>query len=121
MLEEKRARVAMIAPKLLPDEEFLWDVGAIWRENPYLVSRKDAEGFLILTTRRVAYGNFRMGLILDIGLEHFANVEVTKPKRTMAHLSVTLDDGKQMRFYTGKKSAYMLTEVITEYIAAAGT
>jgi hypothetical protein len=118
MIEEKQARIALITPRLRPGEEFQWDVGAIWRDNPSPVSRKDAEGFLILTTYRVAYGNARTGLTLDIGLERFASAEVTKPKRTMAHLNVGLDDGRQMRFYTGKKSAYMLADAINSYVAS---
>jgi hypothetical protein len=32
----------------------------------------------------------------------------------MAHLEVTLADGKEMRFYTGKQSAYIIAVAVME-------
>jgi hypothetical protein len=112
MLDEKAARLRLVAERVGPDEDYVWDVGAIWRENPTLVSRRDAEGFLVVTDRRLIYANHRVGVLVDLPFDRISSAQMTRRRITTAQLSVSDSEGKRMRFYTGKRSVGVILEAI---------
>jgi hypothetical protein len=111
MIEEKRARIAMVAPMLQPGEKDLWDVGAIWHENPDILGPRDGEGFLVLTDRRVLFGTPRLGVLLDLPLDAI-EANMAKDRRNMAILVLQVDGKNQMTFWTGKKSARKVVDAV---------
>ena len=84
------ARLDIISDTLESDEEIQLDVRALLLHPGSGLKKREAEGFLILTDRRLLFATGRHGILVDVQISKVTSIDL-KHRITMTHLSLQTD------------------------------
>jgi hypothetical protein len=108
--EPSRCRV--VADRLDPDEAIQFDALARWRELGNGSTNHEAEGFLVLTDRRLLFATLALGVRLDIHVSCIRNAWVTRMKAKLVHLEVETGDQDIHAFWIAKRPAWLVVGAV---------
>ena len=112
MFDDRRARLQIVASRLESGEEIQFDVLAMWRELGNQDEGGGCEGFLIMTDRRLLFGTYHLGVLVDLPVSGVRNAWVAPLKSKAAHLEVETRDHLVHAFWTGKKPAWRVVGAV---------
>jgi hypothetical protein len=113
MPQEKRARLDIINDRLQPGEAILFDVLALLLDPGGGLKPREAEGYVVLSDRRLISATEKHGILLDVAIEQI-NATTIERRFLMAHLIVSLKDGTIHTLVINKSSARALADGINQ-------
>jgi hypothetical protein len=105
-------RWELVADRLDQGEAIQFDALAMWREFSGGDEEREAEGFLVLTDRRLLFASFTHGVHLDVRISRITNAWVTRLKVKLAHLEVETGDRRVHAFWTAAKPAWLVVGAV---------
>jgi hypothetical protein len=105
-------RWELVADRLDAGEAIQFDTLAKWRELGAGHDEPEAEGFLVLTDRRLLFATFALGVHLDVRISRITNAWVTRLKARLAHLEVETGDRRVHAFWTAAKPAWLVVGAV---------
>ncbi len=105
-------RWELVADRLDPGEVIQFDTLAKWRELGVGHEEREAEGFMVLTDRRLLFATFGNGVRLDVLISRVTNAWVTPLKVKLAHLEVETRDRRIHAFWTAAKPAWRVVGAV---------
>ena len=117
MPEPKPARLGTISDRLEPDEEVLFDVLALLLDPGDGLKPREAEGYLVLTDRKLVFGTAKHGILVDAAIETITPPARVQYRITMAHLVLRLDDGAIHTLVLNKSAARGIADTINKAAA----
>ena len=105
-------RWEIVADRLDAGEMIQFDTLAKWREIGADVSEPEAEGFLVLTDRRLLFATLAEGVHFDERISRITNAWVTRLKVRLAHLEVETGDRRVHAFWTAVKPAWLVVGAV---------
>jgi hypothetical protein len=106
------SRLEIVADRLDDGEAIQFDTLAMWREFGAGESEREAEGFLVLTDRRLVFASLTHGVHLDVRISRITNAWVTRLKARLAHLEVETGDRRVHAFWTAAKPAWLVVGAV---------
>jgi hypothetical protein len=116
MDEGQQARFGMIKDRLKPGEEILYDVLALLLDPGGGLKAWEAEGYLVLSDRRLIFGTPEHGILVDVRTRQIKAPVRVRNRVLMAHLLVPLEDGTIHRLVVNKRSARAIADAINTRI-----
>ncbi len=101
-----------MADRLDAGEAIQFDTLAMWRELGAGLEEPEAEGFLVLTDRRLLFATPTHGVRLDVRISRITNAWVTRLKLRLAHLEVETGDRRVHAFWTAAKPAWRVVGAV---------
>ena len=105
MAEGSRARLDVIDDSLRFDETVLFDVLALLFDPGGGLKKREAEGYLVLTNRRLIFGTAKHGILVDLAMEEIKVPVTLRYQYMMARLVVQADPGITHTFVVNKSAA----------------
>ncbi len=105
MADARKARLDVIDDSLGFDEFVLLDVLALLFEPGGQLKKREAEGYLVLTNRRLIFGTVRHGILVDVSIKEVVAPVAITHKIMMARLLVTTVHGAQHTLVVNKSAA----------------
>ena len=93
MSEGKKARLGIIDDGIGFDEDVIVDVLALLVDPGGGLKRREAEGFLVLTNRRLVFATSKHGILVDLSMKEVEPPVTVTRKLAMARLVVSTVDG----------------------------
>ena len=116
MQDDKHARLKTINDRLEPSEEILYDVLALLLDPGGGLKAWEAEGYLVLSDRRLIFGTPEHGILVDVRTRQIKIPVRLRHRFLMAHLLVPLEDGTIYRFVVNKRSARAIADAINRRV-----
>lgn len=110
MIDERQARQKIVSDRLEPSETIQFDALAMWRE--FGMEHAEAEGFLVLTDRRLLFATLALGVLVDLQVAGIRNAWVARLNSKTAHLEIETSDQNIHAFWTGKRSAWLVVGAV---------
>jgi hypothetical protein len=85
---------------------------AMWRELGLESERAEAEGFLVLTDRRLLFATFALGVLVDPQVSRVRNAWVTRLRAKAVHLEIAESEQSVHAFGTGKRPAWLVVGAV---------
>ena len=108
MPQWRQARLGIINDRLQPDEEILFDVLALLLDPGGELKPREAEGHLVLSDRRLAFGTAKHGILVDLMVEQIKVPVKVRNRLMMAHLTMSDVYETVRTFVVNKRSAQAL-------------
>lgn len=89
---KKRSRLEAIESSLQFEEQVLSDDRALLLDAGAGLKKREAEGYLVLTDRRLLFGTSRHGILVDLDFSQIAEPATLKYRYTMSHMLVRSKD-----------------------------
>ena len=105
-------RREVLAGRLDDGETIQFDSLAIWRELGDWGRQPEAEGFLVLTDRRLLFATFSHGVEIDLRISRIKNAWATRLKLRLAHLEVETGDRRVHAFWTAIRPAWLIVGAV---------
>lgn len=105
MPDDKKARLDVIDDTIGFDETVISDVLALLFDPGGELKKREAEGHLVLTSRRLIFGTARHGILVDVARKEIDPPATIGYKWMMARLMVVTDQGTQYTFVVNKVAA----------------
>jgi hypothetical protein len=105
MAEERKARLDIIDDQLGFDENVQIDVLALLLDPGRGLKKREAEGHLVLTDRRLIFGTARHGILVDVTRKEIGAPASIIHKWMMARLEIETDTGARHTFVVNKTAA----------------
>ncbi len=105
MPDDKKARLDVIGDTLGFDETVIFDVLALLFDPGGGLKKREAEGYLVLTTRRLIFGTARHGILVDLARKEIAPPATIGYKWMMARLAIVTDQDAKHTFVVNKVAA----------------
>jgi hypothetical protein len=102
----------IVSDRLDPGESVQFDSLAMWRELVDGDQRPEAEGFLVVTDRRLLFATFTHGVHLDVRFSRIRNAWATRLKVRLAHLEVETGDRHVHAFWTAVRPAWLVVGAV---------
>jgi hypothetical protein len=112
VIEERQARWEIVSERLDPSETIQFDVLAMWRELGLESERAEAEGFLVLTDRRLLFATLALGVLVDLQVSRIRNAWVTRLRAKAVHLEIEDSDQNVHAFWTSKRPAWLVVGAV---------
>ena len=112
MPDSERVRLGIISNRLDPDEQVHFDVLALLLDPGGGLKPREAEGYPVITDRRLIFGTAKHGVLIDVARVQIAVPARVQHRRTMAHLVVRLEDGAIHTVVINKGSAREIADTI---------
>jgi hypothetical protein len=112
VIEERQARRQIVSERLDPSESIQFDVLAMWRELGRESDRSEAEGFLVLTDRRLLFATLALGVLVDLQVSRIRNAWVTRLRAKAVHLEIETSDQNVHAFWTSKRPAWLVVGAV---------
>ncbi len=112
VIEERQARRQIVSERLDPSESIQFDVLAMWRELGRESESSEAEGFLVLTDRRLLFATLALGVLVDLQVSRIRNAWVTRLRAKAVHLEIETSDQNVHAFWTGKRPAWLVVGAV---------
>ncbi|MGB7051903.1 MAG: hypothetical protein WBG41_10060 [Acidimicrobiales bacterium] len=111
-----QARFGIINDHLEPGEEVLDDVLALLLDPGRGLKAWEAEGYLVLSDRRLIFGTPEHGILVDVRRREINAPVRVRHRFLMAHLLVSLKDGTVLRLVVNKSSARAIADAINRAV-----
>jgi hypothetical protein len=105
MSEEKKVRLDIIDDELGFDETVQVDTLALLFDPGGGLKKREAEGHLVLTNRRLIFGTARHGILVDVARKEIELPASVTYKWMMARLVIATDTGTRHTFVVNKSAA----------------
>jgi hypothetical protein len=105
-------RCELVADRLDTGEVIQFDTLAKWRELGGGRGEREAEGFLVLTDRRLLFATLGHGVHFDVRISRITNAWVTRLRAKLAHLEVETGDRRVHAFWTAAKPAWLVVGAV---------
>jgi hypothetical protein len=105
MSEDGRARLDVIDDSLGFDETVILDVLALLFDPGGGLKKREAEGYLVLTNRRLIFGTAKHGILVDLAMKEIKAPVTFRFRYMMARLLVQADSGITHTFVVNKSAA----------------
>ena len=105
MPDDKKARLDVIDDTVGFDETVVFDVLALLFDPGGGLKKREAEGYLVLTSRRLIFGTVRHGILVDVARKEIAPPATIGYKWMMARLVIVTDQGTKHTFVVNKVAA----------------
>jgi hypothetical protein len=105
-------RWEIVADRLDAGETIQFDTLAMWREVGAEPKEPEAEGFLVLTDRRLLFATLADGVHLDVRISRITNAWAKRMKVRLAHLEVETGDRRVHAFWTAVKPAWLVVGAV---------
>jgi hypothetical protein len=112
VIEERQARWQIVSERLEPSESIQFDALAMWRKLGLDSERSDAEGFLVLTDRRLLFATLALGVLVDLQVSRIRNAWVTRLRAKAVHLEIETGDQNVPAFWTSKRPAWLVVGAV---------
>jgi hypothetical protein len=112
----KRARFGIINDHLEPGEEILYDVLALLLDPGGGLKAWEAEGYLVLSDRRLIFGTPEHGILVDVRTRQIKVPVRVRNRVLMAHLLVSLEGGTTLRLVVNRRSARAIADDINRRV-----
>jgi hypothetical protein len=112
VIKERQARWEIVSERLDPAETIQFDVLAMWRELGLESERAEAEGFLVLTDRRLLFATLALGVLVDLQVSRIRNAWVTRLRAKAVHLEIEDSEQNVHAFWTGKRPAWLVVGAV---------
>jgi hypothetical protein len=116
MRDDKHARFELINDRLEPGEEILFDVLALLLDPGGGLKAREAEGYLVLSDRRLIFGTPEHGLLVDIPTRQIKVPVRVQNRFLMAHLLLSLEDGTRHTFVISKSLARAIADAMNRRV-----
>jgi hypothetical protein len=103
MAEERKARLDIIDDALGLDEEVHFDVLALLFDPGHGLKKREAEGNLVLTDRRLVFGTAQHGILVEVPIGEIRAPVLVTNKFMMARLVIETD--ARQTFVVNKNAA----------------
>ncbi len=113
----RRARLDVIHDIVGSDETIVVEVLALLFDPGGGLKKREAEGWLVLTDRRLVFGTARHGVLIELPTTQIAVPVTVTYKFTMARLVVKADSGAEHTFVVNRSAARELALAINESAA----
>jgi hypothetical protein len=110
VINEQQTRWQIVSDRLDPSETIQFDALAMWREFGF--GHGEAEGFLVLTDRRLLFATLALGVLVDLQVSRIRNAWVARLKSKTVHLEVETRDENVHAFWTGKRPAWLVVGAV---------
>ena len=114
MSEESKARLDIIDETLGFDESVHVDIRALLFDPGGGLKKREAEGHLVLTDRRVLFGSVKHGILVDVARNEIRAPASVTDKWMMARLVIETDAGTRHTFVVNKKVARDIAFAVNE-------
>lgn len=114
MSEARKARLDEIDDHLGFDENVLLDVLALLFDPGNGLKKREAEGYLVLTNRRLIFGTARHGILIDVPTKEIEVPVTITYKFMMARLMVKAGGGSEHTLVANKIAAQQAALAINE-------
>jgi hypothetical protein len=105
MPDARKARLELIGDCLESDENVLLDVLALLLDPGQGLSKREAEGYLVLTNRRLMFGTAKHGILIDLPTKKIQVPVAITHKFMMARLLVKIEGGAEHTLVVNKGAA----------------
>jgi hypothetical protein len=105
-------RWEVVSDRLDDGEAIQFDSLAMWRELGDGGRQPEAEGFLVLTDRRLLFATFSHGVEIDVRISRIKNAWATRLKLRLAHLEVETGDRRVHAFWTAARPAWLIVGAV---------
>jgi hypothetical protein len=105
MSDARKARLDVIDDSLGFDETVTIDVLALLFDPGGGMKKREAEGYLVLTDRRLIFGTAKHGILVDLPLKEIKVPVTLRYRYMMARLVVQADSGITHTFVINKSAA----------------
>lgn len=113
----RRARLDVIHDIVGSDETVVVEVLALLLDPGGGLKKREAEGWLVLTDRRLIFGTARLGVLIDLPMKQIAVPVTITRKFMMDRLLVKVDNGVEHTFVVNRSAAHELAIAINEAAA----
>ena len=117
MSDPTKARLNVIDDILMSDETVVVEVLALLFDPGGGLKKREAEGWLVLTDRRLVFGTAQHGILIDLPLKEIGPPPTIAYKFMMVRLLVKADDGAEHTFVVNRSAAQELVLAINEAAA----
>lgn len=114
MSEEKKARLDIIDETIGSDETVMFDVLALLFDPGGGLKKREAEGSLVLTDRRLIFATSRHGLMVDLSRKDIKRPVTLTYKLAMARLIVETNRGATHTFVVNKSAAQGIASTVNK-------
>lgn len=118
MSEAKRARLDLIDKSLGLDEAPIFDVRALLLDPGGGLKKREAEGFLVLTNRRLIFGTAKHGILVDLPMKGVKGPATVAHKYMTARLFIETDTGKVHTLVLNNSAARGIALAVNKAISA---
>ena len=114
MPKVKKARLDVIDDSIGFDETVLFDVLALLFDPGGGLKKREAEGFLVLTDRRLIFATSKHGIMVDLAMKEIEMPVTVTHKFAMARLAVQAGGGATHTLVVNKSAAQGIAAAITK-------
>lgn len=114
MADEKRARLEIIDDTIEFDESIVLDVLALLFDPGGGLKKREAEGYLVLTNRRLIFATVWHGILVDVARKEIVPPASISYRWMMARLVVETNQDTKHTFVMNKAAARDLAFVINK-------
>jgi hypothetical protein len=118
MSEEKKARLDIIDATIGFDETVIFDVLALLFGPGGGLKKREAEGFLVLTSRRLIFATSRHSIMVDLSMKDIERPITLTYRLAMARLIVQTKGGGTNTFVVNKSAAQGIASTVNKAAAA---
>jgi hypothetical protein len=109
---DNQARLGAVNDQIEPDEAILFDVLALLLDPGYGLKAREAEGYLVLSDRRLIFGTAEHGVLINVTIGRVERPTRICNRLLMARLLVSLNDDTSHTFVINKRSARAIARSI---------
>lgn len=117
MSDARKARLDVIDHILGSDEIVIVEVLALLFDPGGGLKKREAEGWLVLTNRRLVFGTAVHGVLIDLPMKEIRVPATITYKFTMARLLVKADNGAEHTFVVNTNAAHEIALAVNEAAA----
>jgi hypothetical protein len=117
MSDTRKARLDVIDHILGSDETVMVEVLALLFDPGGGLKKREAEGWLVLTNRRVVFGTATHGILIDVRMNEIKVPATITYKFMMARLLVNVDNGAEHTFVVNRSAAQEIAHAVNEVAA----
>ena len=111
---DQRTKLESVDAILRPDEKVLSDDRALLLNPGGGLKKREAEGYLVLTDRRLIFGTARHGILVDLAFAQVKRPTTTAYRFTMSHLTIASVDGPIRTFVMAHHPAQAVSKAINK-------
>ena len=110
----ENARLEIIDDSIGFDETVIFDVLALLLDPGGGLKKREAEGYLALTSRRLIFATAWHGILVDLSRKEIRGPTAVRYRWMMAHLIVGTDEGTEHTFVLNKRAAQEISFAINK-------
>ena len=117
MPDARRARLDVIHDHLGSDETIMVEVLALLYDPGGGLKKREAEGWLVLSSQRLVFGTARHGILVDLPMAEVIVPATITEKFMRTHLLVMAGDGAEHTFVVNRSGARDIARILNEAAA----